>query len=109
MLATGSVYLVGDLLRDGWTVSGAGDGVPHETRCAGAGKMNDDGPSVLTMIGAVALIVALVILVSLRPATDSAGCFSKLDRPMLTQGSIPAGQVLTSRGHCSWALHGDHR
>jgi hypothetical protein len=25
--------------------------------------MNDDGPSVLTMIGAVALIVALVILV----------------------------------------------
>jgi hypothetical protein len=26
------------------------------------GKLNDDGPSVLTMVGAVALIVALVIL-----------------------------------------------
>jgi hypothetical protein len=30
---------------------------------SGAGILNDEGPSVLAMVGAVALIVALVILV----------------------------------------------
>ena len=39
------------------------DGARLGARPAKVGAMNDEGPSVLTMIGAVALIVALVILV----------------------------------------------
>ena len=60
VLVTGSVYLVGDLLdRLEGSAGESGSGGSH----ARLGEMNDDGPSVLTMIGAVALIVALVILV----------------------------------------------
>ena len=58
--STGSVYLVGDLLaacEPAIRLSGAA-----ALEC-GLDEMNDEGPSVLTMIGAVALIVALVILV----------------------------------------------
>ena len=36
---------------------------PSSHAVSGPAAMNDEGPSVLTMIGAVALIVALVILV----------------------------------------------
>ena len=61
VLATGSVYLVGDLLAHGaW----APPIRPAATdRRARAEQMNDDGPSVLKMIGFVALAVALVILI----------------------------------------------
>ena len=51
MIATGSIYLVGDLLTD-----------PVDP--AGLDPVNDDDhPSVLAMIGLVAAIVAVVILV----------------------------------------------
>ena len=70
VLATGSVYLVGDLLAhctsadDGSSADGSSDIVRSTVQAAVEGaEMNDDGPSVLKMIGAVALIVALVILV----------------------------------------------
>ena len=43
--------------------------------------MNDDGPSVLTMIGAVALIVALVILVFFAAGYGFGRLFSKLSPP----------------------------
>ena len=60
VLATGSVYLIGDLLGG---VTGS-DTLPMPLADPGElCEMNDEGPSVLTMIGAVALIVALVILV----------------------------------------------
>ena len=49
-LATGSIYLIADLLRPG------GRRAPEHA-------VNDDGPSVPAMIAAVAVIVALVILV----------------------------------------------
>ena len=62
VLATGSVYLVGDLLARLQDGTGAGVNGPRAA-AAEHGAMNDEGPSVLTMIGAVALIVALVILV----------------------------------------------
>ncbi len=52
MLATGSIYLIADLLRP------AGGARP---RCCE--RHDDDHPSFLTMIGLVALIVAVVILV----------------------------------------------
>ena len=52
MLATGSIYLIADLLRP----AGASSGV-------GAVNDRDDQPSFLTMVGLVALIVAVVILV----------------------------------------------
>src|SRR6185437_6615951 len=42
---------------------GRGPGAGLSRRAAKGCAVNDDGPSVLTMIGAVALIVALVILV----------------------------------------------
>ncbi len=57
VLATGSVYLVGELLSADRGRRRAGR--PR----AGGCTVNEDGPSVLTMIGAVALIVALIILV----------------------------------------------
>ena len=60
VLATGSVYLVGDLLG---ALAGEGAGRGVARAAAKGGIVNDEGPSVLTMIGAVALIVALVILV----------------------------------------------
>ena len=44
---------------------------------AGVDAVNDDGPSVGSMIAAVALIVALVILVFFASATASAGCSCK--------------------------------
>ena len=53
MLVTGSVYLIGELL------AGARAGAAR----GGVRTVNGEGPSVLTMVGAVALIVALVILV----------------------------------------------
>ncbi len=58
--STGSVYLVGDLLDrlDGADALGGPQALRPRPQ-----QMNDEGPSVLTMIGAVALIVALVILV----------------------------------------------
>ena len=62
MLATGSVYLVGELLA---YLAERGEADSREygrRRGDGARAMNDDGPSVLAMVGAVALIVALVIL-----------------------------------------------
>ena len=62
VLATGSVYLVGDLLAA--DAEPAGPAQTHAARTAAAGAaMSEDGPSVLAMIGAVALIVALVILI----------------------------------------------
>ena len=61
VLATGSVYLVGDLLAYcGEREAALGDA--PATECGAGAGMNDDGPSVLAMVGAVALIVALVIL-----------------------------------------------
>ena len=61
VLATGSVYLVGDLLGG---LAGSADARPVlDAGSESSVMMSDDGPSVLTMIGAVALIVALVILV----------------------------------------------
>ena len=60
MLVTGSVYLVGDVLAR--CDARATVGPPASDRRARQ-QMNDEGPSVLTMIGAVALIVAMVILV----------------------------------------------
>ena len=60
VLVTGSVYLVGELLG---AVDGSGSVSGRAGGLGGRDEMNDDGPSVLTMIGAVALIVALVILV----------------------------------------------
>ena len=62
VLATGSVYLVGDLLAHfAEPARRPLAGCARNRRGRGAG-MNDDGPSVLAMVGAVALIVALVIL-----------------------------------------------
>ena len=52
MIATGSQYLVGDLLAAG----------PPRTRLDAVND-RDDQPRFLTMIGLVALIVAVVILV----------------------------------------------
>ncbi len=61
VLASGSVYLVGELLAHG------SDDAPIRLaatgRSAEAERMNDEGPSVLKMVGFVALAVALVILV----------------------------------------------
>ena len=61
MLATGSVYLVGEPA----SASSRRRNSPMRPsgQAGSVGEMNDDGPSVLTMVGAVALIVALVILV----------------------------------------------
>ena len=56
VLVTGSVYLVGEVLL------GRGSKALNEPR-APSSRDERRGPSVLTMIGAVALIVALVILV----------------------------------------------
>ena len=58
VLVTGSVYLVGELL------GALGAGLePSSRRALRSAGDERRGPSVLTMIGAVALIVALVILV----------------------------------------------
>ncbi len=60
VLVTGSVYLVGELLGR----LERSESAPTELAASQElRQMSDDGPSVLTMIGAVALIVALVILV----------------------------------------------
>ena len=59
VLATGSVYLVGDLLG----ALERGGSVHEQSVARRLGAMNDRGPSVLTMIGGVAVLVALVILV----------------------------------------------
>ena len=53
MLATGSIYLIADL------VAGAAAGARVDT----ADAMDDDGPSFVAMIGLVAVVVATVILV----------------------------------------------
>ena len=61
MLATGSVYLVGDLLAhlssaaDGELADGASASSDRHTGIVEVAEMNDDGPSVLKMIGFVAL------------------------------------------------------
>ena len=59
VLATGSIYLVADL-------------VGEPARPEGVGAVNDErGPSVLAMMALVAVVVALVILSSSRSATLS--------------------------------------
>ena len=55
VLATGSIYLIADLLRP----AGLGPRLDSVSRV----NERDDQPSFLTMIGLVALIVAVVILV----------------------------------------------
>ena len=53
MLATGSIYLIADLVRASTRTR---EPPYYEPR------MNDDGPSFLTMIGFVAVVVATVVL-----------------------------------------------
>ena len=99
VLATGSIYLVADLLG----ASGAPEGV---------GAVNERGPSVLAMIALVAVVVALVILVffahrlRLRPGFPVTPAVLRFRSHMLPLGDLRHQERQRQHGRqrrCCWS------